>query len=183
LGPPVKHTQRDRERRGVGPLPQTGRAGEAGLLPLLAARWTPATVVVMRGERRGPRHILGWCRSTKCSWWRLGPVRGGPRKGTEQRTSEKGRFPTRWSMTTEEWQGASMGPGASLSNHGSARGGPWPLDHALPHRRWTWRRWSCDTVARSDQGWVRWVQQGEAEVVVCSVWPMTNKFLRTTSWL
>jgi hypothetical protein len=91
-------------------------------------------------------------------------------EGNGAEASKNGRLPARWSMTMEEkWWGASTGPGASPSSHGSTRGGPWPPGHVLPHRRRTWCRWPCDRVARSGRGWVRWLQQGEAEVVVCLI--------------
>jgi hypothetical protein len=134
------------------------------------------------GVAGGPRACMGSVGSTKHGRWQLSRVRGG-RSRERSRGIENGRLPVRWSMTMEEkWWGASTGPGASPSSHGSTRGGPWPPGHVLPHQRWTWHRWPCDTVVRSGWGWVRWVQQGEAEVVVCSVWPITNNLLRTTSW-
>jgi hypothetical protein len=46
-------------------------------------------------------------------------------EGNGVEASENGRLPARWLMTMEEkWRGASTGPSASSSSHGSARGGP-----------------------------------------------------------
>jgi hypothetical protein len=97
--------------------------------------------------------------------WQLGRVRGGRRRersrGIEKRSIA--------GAVVDDDGGEVAG---SIHRPGRISEQPWldqrwPLATCYPRR--TWCRWPCDRVARSGRGWVRWLQQGEAEVVVCLI--------------